>query len=55
MGINKNWHLANKMPYNPTKEHRAKWHIEHSKNCDCRKMTKNIKKLIEEVRNEGKL
>jgi len=35
MKINKDWHLANKMPKNPTTGERLKWHIEHAKNCSC--------------------
>lgn len=49
--INKDWHLANKMPNppagGPTKEQRLNWHIEHSKNCTCREMPQ---KLIDEIK-----
>ena len=38
MKINKEWHLANKMPKNPTREQKIKWHIEHQANCNCRQM-----------------
>jgi len=31
MKINKEWHLKNKMPKNPTFEERINWHIAHSK------------------------
>ncbi len=48
MKINKEWHLSNKMPKNPTKHQRAKWHVEHAKNCSCRELTPNIIKLIKE-------
>jgi hypothetical protein len=34
--INKEWHLANKMPPKATLEQRAKWHKEHLKHCACR-------------------
>jgi len=48
MSINKDWHLANKMPKNPSLDQRINWHLEHSKNCDCRalggKILKEIKK-----------
>jgi hypothetical protein len=47
MKINKEWHLKNKMPKNPTLEQRIKWHIEHSKNCSCRRMPKKIQIEIE--------
>jgi len=46
--INRKWHLKNKMPKNPTQEQRIKWHIEHSKNCDCRKPTEKLQKEIKE-------
>jgi hypothetical protein len=36
MAINKEWHLAHKMPKNPTFEQRLEWHREHNKNCSCR-------------------
>jgi hypothetical protein len=47
MKINRDWHLANKMPKNPTEEVRARWHTAHSENCTCREMTPAIKKLVE--------
>ena len=50
MTINKEWHLQNKMPKNPTAEERLKWHVAHAKNCACRPLTKefldNLKKKI---------
>lgn len=42
MKINKEWHEKHKMPKNPTKEERLKWHLEHTKNCSCRPMPKNL-------------
>jgi hypothetical protein len=32
--INKEWHLKNRMPKNPTQKERMEWHIEHNKNCN---------------------
>ena len=49
MQINKEWHLENKMPKNPTLEERRNWHIEHSKNCSCREMPESIKKEIDKA------
>jgi hypothetical protein len=46
MAINKEWHLANKMPKNPTQEQRLNWHIEHSKNCNCREMPDKLKEEV---------
>jgi hypothetical protein len=34
--INKEWHEANRMPKNPTRQQRLDWHIEHSRSCSCR-------------------
>jgi hypothetical protein len=34
--INKEWHLAHRMPKKITHDQRIIWHIEHTKNCQCR-------------------
>lgn len=34
--MNKEWHLSNPMPKNPTIDQRIKWHLEHLKHCSCR-------------------
>ena len=47
MKINREWHLKNKMPKNPTLEQRVKWHMAHAKNCSCRPMPE---KLLLEMR-----
>jgi len=44
--INKEWHLAHKMPKNPTLEQRLIWHEEHAKHCTCREMPEELAKLI---------
>ncbi len=49
MKINKEWHLKNKMPKNPTSEERINWHIAHAKNCTCREMPDSIRKEIESL------
>lgn len=50
--MNAEWHLANKMPKNPTLEQRIAWHLEHQKHCHCReipaKLLEEIKKRTEE-------
>jgi hypothetical protein len=46
--INKEWHLKNKMPKNPTTKQRLKWHIEHEKNCSCRPMPEKLKNQIKQ-------
>jgi hypothetical protein len=43
MKLNKEWHLAHPMPKNPTLDQRIAWHIEHQKNCACRKITGKLK------------
>jgi hypothetical protein len=48
--INKEWHLKNKMPKNADIEQRIAWHIEHQKNCSCRKISG---KLAEEIKKRG--
>ncbi|HWS48988.1 MAG TPA: hypothetical protein VN174_02990 [Candidatus Methanoperedens sp.] len=51
MSINRDWHLANKMLKNPTLDQRIEWHLEHSKNCDCRVLGG---KILEEIKKRGK-
>lgn len=47
MNINVKWHEKNIMPKNPSLDQRIEWHINHSKNCKCRKMPEKIKEEIE--------
>jgi hypothetical protein len=49
MKINREWHLNNKMPKNPTLEQRVQWHLEHEKNCQCRPIPE---KLLQEIANK---
>ncbi len=53
MTINKEWHLKNKMPKNPSQKERMEWHVEHNKNCDCRKPTEKLKKEIDDYLRES--
>lgn len=46
MKLNKEWHLAHRMPKNPTPELRIEWHIEHAKHCQCREMPAKLKAEI---------
>lgn len=48
--INKEWHEKHKMPTNPTMDQRIAWHLEHVKNCSCRKIEG---KLAEEMKKRG--
>ncbi|MBK9732851.1 MAG: hypothetical protein IPO83_16485 [Chitinophagaceae bacterium] len=50
MKINKDWHLKNKMPENPTFAQRVKWHLAHHQNCSCRDIPP---KLEEEMKKRG--
>jgi hypothetical protein len=47
MKINREWHLKNKMPTNPSFEERVHWHIEHQKNCNCRPVPERLLKEME--------
>lgn len=47
MNINKEWHLANKMPNNPDLDQRVLWHVEHARNCTCRPLEG---KILEEIK-----
>jgi len=48
--MNKEWHLKNAMPKNPTIEQRIEWHLEHQKKCSCRPIPE---KLAEEIKKRG--
>ena len=41
------WHRANPMPKNPTLDQRIAWHVEHARNCGCRKITGKLKEEFE--------
>lgn len=49
--INAKWHLANKMPKNPSFDERLDGHVAHQKNCSCRALPP---KLAEEIRRRKK-
>ncbi len=48
--LNREWHLAHRMPLNATIEQRIAWHVEHSRHCACRPLPA---KLAEEMRRRG--
>jgi len=50
MNINKEWHLAHKMPAKASFEQRVNWHLEHVKNCSCRPIPP---KLLKEMKEKG--
>ena len=46
--INREWHLANKMPKNASFEQRVEWHRAHLEHCACRSdLPPEIEKAIE--------
>jgi hypothetical protein len=45
--VNKEWHAKNRMPKNPTRDHRIDWHSQHSKHCACREAPEEIALEIE--------
>ena len=47
MAINREWHLANRMPPKATLDERINWHLAHAANCGCREMPASIRKEIE--------
>lgn len=49
--MNAAWHRAHVMPKNATPQQRLDWHLEHQKQCGCRKLTAAQKaKLVEAVK-----
>jgi hypothetical protein len=54
MAINREWHEKHKMPKNPTVGQRLQWHIEHSKHCDCRPLSKTLVSELRKRRKVGK-
>ena len=50
--INADWHNANRMPKNPTREQRLDWHIGHSEACSCREMPPSLRVEVEKRRAE---
>ena len=45
--LNREWHLAHKMPRNPTLEQRLEWHADHAANCACREMPPDLRAELE--------
>jgi hypothetical protein len=50
MKINATWHQKNKMVKNPSLDDRVKWHVAHSRHCQCRPLYGNI---LEEIKKRG--
>lgn len=49
--INKQWHVAHKMPKNPTPEQRIQWHSEHIQHCQCYPVSPKLQKEIDDFKN----
>jgi hypothetical protein len=45
--INREWHLAHKLPRNASLEEKLEWHAAHAINCGCREMPQSIRKELE--------
>ena len=48
--LNRDWHAANRMPPKATRDQRAAWHYEHSRESGCREPSAKERELIEEHR-----
>lgn len=44
--INAEWHLANRMPKNPTEKQRIDWHLAHAAHCSCREIPAGVLELM---------
>lgn len=49
---NAEWHLAHKMPKNPTLDQRVEWHVAHAQHCQCRPLNG---KILEEIKKRASL
>jgi hypothetical protein len=47
---NKEWHSQNRMPKIPTRDQRIERHVEHAKNCACRKIPKTLAGEVQKLR-----
>lgn len=45
--INREWHLAHRMPKDPTELQRIGWHVEHARHCGCRGIDEGVARLFE--------
>jgi hypothetical protein len=50
--LNREWHLANKMPRNATRQQRLEWHLGHADNCQCREMPAGLAAEVSRMREE---
>ena len=45
--VNRAWHESHRMPRNPSELQRIAWHIEHARNCGCRRIDGGVARLFE--------
>lgn len=46
--LNREWHLANKMPPKATLDQRIAWHVAHREHCGCREITGKLSAQMQE-------
>ena len=49
MALNREWHLAHRMPAKATREQRIKWHVAHAAECGCRAIPESIRLDVERL------
>lgn len=48
MKINKEWHLRNRMPKNPTLNQKIQWHADHARECGCRPIPPRLQRIMKD-------
>jgi hypothetical protein len=49
LALNREWHLAHRMPQKATREQRIKWHAAHAAACGCRAIPESIRLDVEKL------
>lgn len=44
--IHREWREAHRMPKNASEDERIAWHIDHARNCECRKIEGKLAELL---------
>lgn len=47
--MNTHWHSNHRMPEKPTPLQRLDWHLAHQRSCDCRELTPQALKKLQEA------
>ena len=50
MAINREWHIAHRMPPKPNLDERVAWHLDHARHCSCRPPSGTV---LDEFRRRG--